>query len=262
MALSKKEALIKARDEWEARNAEQKAKYDAQHGAFRSMTREIFGAIERKVAEGLGEYSLKVDIKADTEYRDNLEVRVSNEQNRDNSSALLWSWEVRIDKNGAPVFESNSRSGLCVTNAEQVLSLKETACTLEILMSMDWTSLLSVELPKYEKFVTENSSIGQRPNFEADIRAAEIAELLGTDTLIKGMSSFGRGTAWYFIVSETPKQFKVAELHPAWVEDEYLQERGLTIAQVVETAKNAATGITKERFLNSIIGKPIETMTF
>ena len=44
--------------------------------------------------------------------------------------------------------------------------------------------------------------------------------------------------------------------------EKYLQERGQTLAQAVEQAKNWTTGITKEKFLKDIIGNPVETMTF
>ena len=261
MTLSKKEELIKARDEWEARNAEQEAKYDAQYGAFRNMTWEILDAIERKVAEGLGRYSLNLEIKADARFRERPEVSVNNEQNRDDSNALRWSWKVRIDENGAPAFESSSWSGLCATTIEQVQSLKETACALEILMGMDWAALLNVELPDYEKLVTEKPSIGNRLNFEAEIRAAEIAEMIGQNTLVKGTRLDERGEAWYLIVSESPKQFKVAEVPAHWLKDKYLQEHGMTLAQAVGQAKKWTTKVAKEKLLG-LLGNPIETMTF
>ena len=259
-ASERKNALIEARNEWDARNAEQKAKYEAQYAVFRTKTREVLGAVEQQVTESIGANNLNLEVKAESGYRGRLRVCIRNEQDRNESNALRWNWDASLDEKGTLKFESNSWSGLSATTLEQARSLKETANALEILIGLDWAKMLSVELPEWEDYVTEKSSIGTRPNFEADIRAAEVAELIGTNTLIKGKQANGYKT-WFLIISESAKQFKVATISDIDTKAERLAERGKTLAEVVEQAKNWSTGITKEKFINNI-GKALETMSF
>ena len=259
-ASERKNALIEARNEWDARNAEQKAKYEAQYSVFRAKMREVLGAVEQQVIESIGETKLNLEIKAESGYRRTLSVSINNEQDRNEANALRWNLDASLDENGTLKLETNSWSGLSVTTTEQARSLTETARTLETLVSLDWEKMLNVELPEWEDHVTEKSSIGTRPNFEADIRAAEVAELIGTNTLIKGKQANGYKT-WFLIISESSKQFKVATISDLDTKAERLAERGKTLAEVVEQAKNWSTGITKEKFINSI-GNTLETMSF
>ena len=258
-----KEALIQARNEWEARNEEQKAKFEAQHAVFRTKMKEVLETVEQQILKSIGETKLNLDVKAESGYRSTLKVRISNEQDRNETNALRWNWDASIDENGSLKFESNSWSGLSVTTPEQARSLKETANALEILMGLDWAKMLNVELPKWEDYVTEKSSIGTRPNFEADIRAAEVAELIGTNKLIKGTQAngHGHGITWFLIISESAKQYKVATISDYNTKAERLAECGKTLEEVVEQAKKWPTGVTKEKFMNCI-GKTLETMSF
>ena len=259
-ASERKNALIEARTEWDARNAEQKAKYEAQYAVFRAKTREVLEAIEQQVAASIGKTELNLEVKAESGYRGTLRVRISNEHDRNEANALRWNLDASLDENGALKLETNSWSGLSVTTTEQARSLTETASALEILIGLDWAKMLNVELPEWEDYVTEKSSIGTRPNFEADIRAAEVAELIGTNTLIKGKQANGY-SAWFLIISESAKQFKVATISDCDTKAKRLEEREKTLTEVVEQAKNWSTGITKEKFINSI-GNTLETMSF
>jgi hypothetical protein len=267
--ISKKETLINTRNEWDAKNAEQKAKYEAQYENFRNVQNEVFETVKNQVLASLAGVNLNLEVTVDSGYslrKNSVEVRVKSNDNRVHAEdkALSWSWDVSLGEDGAVSKKSSSWSGLQATTAEQVESLRQTVNALEILNALDWSSILNVELPDWSEYITEKSSIGQRPNFEADIRAAEVAELIGTSTLIKGAPNGGRrrGAAWYLIVSESPKQFKVAELSNYSVQEQYLAERGQTLAQAVEQAKKWTTAITKEKFLNDILDRSMETMTF
>ena len=259
-ASERKNALIEARNEWDARNAEQKAKYDAQRTVFCTKLREVLRAVEQQATERIGETKLNLNVKAEAGYRGTLRVRISNEHDRNESNALRWNLDASIDENGAMKLETNSWSGLSVTTTEQARSLKEAANALEILISLDWAKMLNVELPEWEDYVTEKSSIGTRPNFEAEIKAAEIAELIGTNTLIKGTQAYGY-IAWFLVISETEKQFKVVTISDYDTKAERLAERGKTLAEVIEYVKCWPTRITKEKFINSI-GNTLETMSF
>ena len=211
-----KDEIIKARDEWDTRNAEQHAKYEAQYAVFTKKQNEIFGDIECKVLAALNEVELPLVVEADTGFsmrRNNVQVRVkSNENNvHGEDKALSWTWEVSLGEGTTVEKKTSSWSGLQATTSEQLESLRQTVKALEILNEINWRDMLEVTLPDWKEHVTERSSIGERPKFEAEIRAAEIAGLIGTNTLIKGVSTGrdSRGTSWYLIISESPKQYKV-----------------------------------------------------
>lgn len=267
--LTRKETLIKARDEWDAANVEQNAKYEAQYAEFRKAQKEIFDGIKNQVLTALKTVNLNLGVEVDTAFnmrQNDIRVCVGSNNNRVHAEnkALSWSWEVSLKDDGSVDKKSSSWSGLQATTEEQIESLYQTADALYILNGLDWLDIFNVTLPDWKDYITEKSSIGERPKFEADIRAAEIAELIGTNTLIKGSPSGGksRATAWYLVISETPKQFKVAELANYSVQENYLQERKQTLAQAVEQSKKWANNITKEKFMNDVIDVTIETMKF
>ena len=267
--LTKRETLINARNEWDTRNAEQKAKHNAQYAEFNRKQGEVFADIECKVLFALDGIDLPLIVEVNSGLsirRNNVVVRIKSNENRVHAEdkALSWTWDVSLNESDEPQKNSSSWSGLQATTAQQIDSLKATVQALEILNNIDWSDMLNVTLPDYKDYVTEPSSIGQRPKFEADIRTAEIAELIGENKIIKGSPTGGRGrgTAWYLIVSESAKQFKVAEIPDYSVQEKYLQERGITLAKVVGKAKDYTIGITKEKFINDILGKMIETMEF
>jgi hypothetical protein len=173
--------------------------------------------------------------------------------------ALSWTWEVSLGEDGTAAKKTNSWSGLQATTEAQLESLRQTVKALEALNALDWAALLDAELPDYGDYVTEKDSIGKRPDFESDIRAAELAELIGKNTLVRRRNS--RGNPWYLIVGETPKQFKVAEIEAYTISEQYLAASGKTLAETVEDAKDYTTGVSKEKLLSNL-GKDIETMTF
>ena len=270
-AASRKEDLIRQRDEWDARNAEQKARHEAQYAEFRSKRNEIYNGVKEQVLAALSGVSLNLEIDVDAGLSmkpRGVEVCVrSNENNiHAENKALSWTWKVSLGESNSVKKESSSWSGLQATTAEQMESLRQTVKALEILNEIDWAALLAVTLPDWSEYLTEDSSIGTRPNFEADIRAAELAELIGTNTLVKGLPidryRYGHSEAWYLIVSETPKQFKVVELAGYSIKEEYLTQRGQTLAEAVEQAKNWTTAISKEKFLNDVLKKEIEMLAF
>jgi len=267
--MTKREILIQTRNEWDARNAEQNRKYEAQYAEFNRVQSEIFDNIKVQISDALSRVNLNLEINVDTNFGKNVRVYVKSNDNRIHAEdkALSWTYEVSLNENGTADKKTSSWSGLQATTDEQIESLYQTADALYLLNNMDWTALLTVTLPKWSDYITEKSSIGQRPDFEADIRAAEIAALIGANKLIKGSTPSGKGrrghsTVWFLIVSETPKQFKIVEIANYSIQEQYLQERGQTLAEVVEQAKNWTSSITKEKFLNDILDREIETLEF
>ena len=266
-----KNEIIKARDEWDAQNAEQKAKFDVQYDAYKAVRKEFFDSVEARVRGELTGINLNLDVVVGAGYDYSgvrkAKVKVSSNEHRIYAEdyALSWSLEVKLDEDGEPEKKSNSWSGLQATTAVQIESLKETVRALEILNNIDWKQLLNVNLPDWNDYITERDTIGKRPDFESQIVEAEVSELIGTNTLVKGVRIGGYNNVWYLVVGETPKQFKVVSITNHETQEEYLERVGMTLAQVVEENKgwaSSAHNVSKEKFVKDILSKTIKTMSF
>lgn len=143
-------------------------------------------------------------------------VRVSircNEHNKfDEDVALAWSYTAYIDaKSGEVVRESSSWSGLSATTPAQMKSLEQTVAALKILNSMDWRTILSVELPKFSDFYDADNKRPSYVDFNKELSEATIADAVGTDIWIKVYNWDGspwRGTyVWVNPTRETNSQF-------------------------------------------------------
>ena len=263
-----KSDVIAAMTEWDARNAEQEKKHKAQYEVFRNKQNEIFDGIRDKVIVALSGVTLNFDVEVGSTGFATNNVYVSVKSNYDRvhaqDKALSWNFEVSLYENRGLNKKTSSWSGLQVTTDEQVESLYQTANALRILNDIDWAELLSVDLPVYSDYVTEKSSIGQRPDFEMELYAAELSTLVGTNTLVKGYFPEGnrKSEFWYLLVSETPKQYKVVEFSAHSITEKNLSNNGKTFEQVVNRKKIQPAGITKEKFIDRMLVIPIETMAF
>lgn len=260
---SRKDDLIRQRDDWDARNSAQRAKHDAQYADFNSQQRAIFNSIKQEVLNAIGSSSINLDVKVDTNSNwknPGVEVRVSSEQNNVHGAdkALSWDWKVTLDSEGNPSKESSSWSGLQATTVTQLKSLKETVRVLETLNDIDWHTMLTVTLPDYQAIVTEPSTIGERPKFDQDIFDAELLELIGSNTLVKGTNRDGRGTVYYIILKDSGSMYTIASVSGHVVERPE-SNGGKSLAEVVEQAKNWSERIRKDTF-QGMLKKPLVTV--
>lgn len=261
----RKDDIIRDRDDWDARNNEQKAKHDEQYGQYEAQLREIFNDIKQQVLGYLSGVKIALDVKVDLGRRSftNPGVRVGVECEQHNvhgeDKALSWNWEVELDKEGNVNKESSSWSGLQATTSAQINHLKESVNALEILNGIDWNYMLTVTLPDYKEIVTEQSGIGQRPNFESDLFNAELEELVGTRTLVKGKNERG-GNVWFNILNASAKQYKIIEI-AGYIVDDPSRGRGETVGEILDKyiQSDYATRISKEKF-EGMLKKPIQTM--
>jgi len=270
---ARKDDLIKQRDQWESDNAAQKSKYEAQSKQFYEKQQEVFDDIKNQVLGYLSECKIDIVVnimQALSFQGGGIEVRVeSNERNvHGKDKALSWNWRVSLDSGGEVVKETSSWSGLQATTPAQLDSLRETVKALEILNDIDWSHMLNVTLPDYREYVTEPSSIGQRPKFESDILDEELKALIGTNTLVKGMykpdgDRHSRGMnknyyQYYLILKDSGSQYTIADVSRDQVENEEYR-RGKTLAELVESAKKYSNRIRKDTF-QQMLFKPLETV--
>ena len=257
---SRKDDLIKERDEWDAANKAQKAKHDAQYSKYRDTISDIVDAVKSDLLNALPNTSVELEVNVERWSEKGLTVSVSGNERRkfDDEVALAWSWEVYIDKQtGEPVKKSSSWSGLKAVTANQLQSLKDTVEILDRLNDIDWKTFLDIELPKYEDMVTERSNIGSRPDFESSIKEAELAELVGQNVAVRGKSS-GRGygagvNVWYMLLKDSGTQYTVAEL------SDHDIDRAESTLEAFELEKKYAFRINKQK-LADLISDPTDTL--
>lgn len=255
---SRRDEIIKQRDEYDEDYRHRMDAYDAQYSKYDRATNDIAQNIKSQITAGLSKFNLEFDVRVYATYSrkyDNsvYEVNIScNEGNKFSAgSALSWTYTVRVD-NREVIAETNSWSGLKATTREQLNSLHETLSALEYLNSVDWVSLLNDKYPRYKDYITEpypNKS--DRPNFEQQLLEAEIEDAIGKRILFKGKSERG-ADVWYMFVAETPKQYKVVMIYDAYLKDK-------DINSLIEENENWVIRISKDKIFK-LINQPIETM--
>ena len=261
---SRLDDIRRERDEWDSKNAEQKAKFDAQikryDEAVKAVTNGIVAHIEETLV-GVDIYNKSIDVDAGWK---TLTVRVKGGKNHDENSALTWEWKVSLGRDGNIVRDSSSWSGMQVNTPAQVQDLKNIATAIERLSTIDWDNLLNVQIPEHEDYITERASIGTRPNFEDQEIEAELSNLVGTNVGVEGAEIGGnsnRRAYWYIIVAESAKQFQVIGIHMHTIRRIEEGDTNMTIQQLIDREKQYPTRVSKEKFL-SVITKPLVKKEF
>jgi hypothetical protein len=223
---SKVDDLRRERDEWDTRYKESEARYREQKSVFRQATHAVCQAITDPIMSALSKFDL-LEFKIATEptsvtgRESGIEVIICCNEDRlhDKTSALVWSFRVKLGKEGVEA-QTGSWSGLKAATPESLASLKQTVEALEYLNSMDWEALLDKELPNWDDYVTEEVD-RNRPNFEQQIKEAELQDFIGADDALLGKSPYAGNNPdfWYVILRETPKKYEVITMNAPSVED-------------------------------------------
>lgn len=263
---NRRDEILKQKAEWEAERDARQAKYDEQAQRFHQAEYDVTSLIEDEVKSQLDRFrALQFDIRVGRgKYGDGgLYIRIEcNENNKfDDDVALSWSYEVNLTKRGELQKESSSWSGLKATTEAQMESLTQTLEALKYLNSVDWSTVLNKEMPKYKDYFTEDDPRYDRdkPNFDQMLMEADIEECIGKDVLLKGYASinqrgYGIGTAYYMILKETPSQYQVVRI-PGYV----MNDEGYDLKDVVERNKKYSERMRKDKLIQ-LLNKPIETL--
>lgn len=220
---SRRDDILKEKEEYEADYADRKARYDTQKESYRKADFDAIENLESQIRSKLGNLVeiCEIDIQCMQSWNDNntydVTIKGNNQSHFDEKRALSWNYDVKIDKDGNVKKETGSWSGLNATTTEAIEDLKNTVKALEILQAIDWkTLLLNNKHPEYGDYITERdpSSEHNKKSVEFDKRLdeADIADIIGTNKAIK--SNGGRmynGIVWKRILKETPSQYTVVE---------------------------------------------------
>ena len=209
--------LKKARDEYDALTNELAQQRESQEDDYSEAMYEKGKEIEKKVADAIGTTTLDLEINVGPKYGTGWEIRVTA-NDRDHFApniALSWHWDVSLDKEGNLVKDSGSWSGLQIVTDEQIADLEESVRIIKILNSIDWIEMLKSPIPKYGDYVSDELSTQlrdrrrNRPDFESDLQAEELASYVGTNTAIQLISDeYYRGPVGILITGMTDKFLK------------------------------------------------------
>lgn len=224
---ARRDDIIQRRDEYDAqmqrfidRETELEDQYDT---AYDTATKKVEQAISNEIGATSLSLSIKVSTGISYRGRKGWECRIEcNDRNKfDDNVALSWNWSASLDENGNVIKDSGSWSGLKAITPEQIADLEESVRVLKILNNMDWPTILSSDVVKYSDYIDKEASEQlralrkDRPDFEAELRDAELAELVNTNTAVELTDdAYWRGKV-YMLVSGLTDKFVKGYVFPA-----------------------------------------------
>lgn len=268
---SKRDDILKRRDEYDAERDRRKARHDKDMSNYRKAYYGTMEPVADAIKDKLKQFNLlEFDVYVSQRFGNGIEARIQCNEHRvhDESSALSWSYTCAYDKDKDEVKrESNSWSGLSACTADQLASLKQTVAALELLSTLDWSSLLDVALPEYSEFDSTpegEEPLGDRPNFESELVEADLEEAMGQPVLVEG-DAFEGGhyrpglPVYYKMLKSTPKQYTVIMVYKGMIDD--MIQKGASWDEVMKTVDGYYEyRVGKEKFHRSI-DNPVKIVT-
>lgn len=233
---TKRDDLLKARNEYDAETNRLKGLEEESSNKWKSALYDQQKALENRIADMIGSTSLDLSINVDpygyygSKYW-NMSVKANENKRYDRSQedkvSLIWNWEIKMDKNGNIVKDSGSWSGLKAITMDQISDLEESVRVLKILNSTDWTEILNSPKAQWEDYMDEGlldnirDRKRNRPDFESDLQAAQLEDLIGSNTAIQlKQDQFYRGKVWILPTGLTDKFIK-GYIFPDFYADRY-----------------------------------------
>lgn len=230
---SRKDDILKRKAEYDAKMQAYSKEHDRRWRNYRQAQYAVSDPIAAQIQNMLKRFTaLQFDVIVDEgrswgRYKDSVEVKVRcNENNQfDENSALSWSWEAKVNRDGEVEKESSSWSGLKACTAEQLRSLEQTLQALKLLNGIDWNVVLNVDMPDYDDYFRDMPEEPKREDFSEELKEAELEDLIGKNALVEVYnweSSPFRGNSVYLqILKETPSQY-VCKIFSGWSDNSVL----------------------------------------
>lgn len=258
---TKRDDILKRKQEYEADRAQRQARYDAQSKNYDDEDISRKKSIEDAVKQQLGDtgLDLSVSVRDASWGNHSYQVDISDEDDKFNpDKALSWSWKVYLTNEGEVTKESSSWSGLNAVSKKNLDNLKKILSVLEKLNSIDWKSVLSVRPPKYNDYITEKDPQWDRdvPDFDKELLEADIEELIGTNqgVLRDSGSKYYRGNVYSVIVKQSGSQYTVADVPEYTVS----QNRSVDISSKIDSESYR---ISKDKFFQGLV-QPLQIHDF
>lgn len=191
-----REEILRRREEYDAETKRYDDQYNSEHQQYEDTIYTQKKAVESLVSEAIGSTFLDLTIQADPwsltrEKGWAIRVEAWRNSHFDDKVALSWNWEVKLSKDGDIVKDSGSWSGLKAITPEQIADLEESVRILKILNGMDWETIVRSPMAKWDDFISEDNleirreRSKNRPDFESELKALALEDLIGTDTAIE-----------------------------------------------------------------------------
>lgn len=209
-----------------AHDAKMRKYNDASHAAYMDYRDEVDNRL-RKLEDAIRSKlpsSDALDVRCGTHYVSGIECKVTYAEGRnfDEKFALVWNYIAHITESGDVRTETGSWSGLSATTPDQIEDLKKSVEILTVLTSLDWKSLLQVELPNYEDYMKDLPERPDNKDFNEELTQATIEDLIESGEYFKGVPNSGKyynGPIWLRIIKETPTQVELEEVHDSQIDD-------------------------------------------
>lgn len=261
-----REDILKQKAEYEAEFKRRADAYDAQYDKYEEARYQLFDSVKEEIERQLGTLASgnQLYINVRDAWDSNLAVHIDNGDNpHDDTKALAWKYDVELRENGEVVKETGSWSGLNGTTPEQLENLEYTVEVLKALNNIDWKNILNVVLPEYGDYVTmRNPKYDKdKPDFDAMLFDADVKDAIGKNILFHRPeeSSYSRNP-YYKVVSETPKNYNVAEIYNYYVTREDYRD-GKTLEEIVDQFTKFPKRIAKDKF-RAELGKNYEMISY
>lgn len=258
---TKRDDILKRKQEYEADRSRRQARYDAQYKQFSDQDRSRQETIENSVKKMLGDTGLDIDVSVSwgSYGHPSYKVEITDEDDKFNpDKSLAWRWSVYLTDEGDVTKESSSWSGLNAVSKKNIDNLKAIVAVLEKLNDIDWKSVLSVKPPKYDDYVTEKNPEWDRdaPDFDKELLEADIEDMIGTKqgVLRDSGSKYYRGHVYSVIVKQSGSQYTVADV-PAYTVS---QNRSVDISSKIDSESYR---ISKDKFFQGLV-KPLQIHDF
>lgn len=229
---SKRDDILRQREEYDAETKRLENIEEEGKSKWEAALYEQKQALEKRVSDLIGSTSINliIDVNPWGYYGSDswsISIRANEGGNFKDNVALVWNWEVKLDKDGNVVKDSGSWSGLKATTTEQIDDLVESVRILKILNTTDWSEILRSPKAQWGDYVDKgitNSILDRknaRPKFEDDLQAAQLEDLIGGNTAIKlKQDQYYRGQVWILPTGLTDKFIK-GYIFPDYQVDKY-----------------------------------------
>lgn len=216
---SKKDDLIREKNEWQMKHDARKQLYRDQEGRYDEAVWNWKDTVAALVKKEFSSYISKLpnlEISTDIRWGGGIELRFRyadgwlSHEDRERIS-LRWDYSITLTDKGEITKETNSWSGFNAANSAQVDDLLNSANFLKAIVDYDWVPLLEEaksSRPRYSQYVGINDPDRdpeyKDPGYDRMIKEAEVEDALSGGNWIKIDSDWGSGR-WVYIISETPK---------------------------------------------------------
>lgn len=262
---SKRDDIIKQRDEYQADYDRRKALYEEDERTFRRARYDQYHEVEEEIKRRLGVLQDGLRVTVSGGWDRGLEVKIDNgDSPHEEGIALSWDYRAKITEDGEVKAETGSWSGLKAITKEQLENLHATVEVLEAINELDWKELLDVSTPDYKEYVKHSNPQWDKdkPDFNVMLFEADVEDAIGKDVLFHRPeeSSYSRNP-YYKIISETPKNYNIVEIPNYFITQEDYRE-GQSIADFIKLRSTFYhTRISKDK-LRAALGKDYEIVNY